>query len=468
MPAARERTMRRSLIFLALLILAAAPAAAQQDTSKVPTGVRLGLTYQPLPRPEIAVRPVGGRPEIAATATEATAILRQDLDFSDRFQLQEMVPAALASGAVDFKAWNSLGVVYLVTGDVVPAPTGGDQLHVALYDIVYGTVKQAGNFPLPPAQSPDFRMAVHRASDAVVLWATGKPGMAASRIAFVRRRGPASCAREGEGCTYEIVTVDSDGEDSRVVASSPSVLMSPAWSPDGARLAYLRGKGGHWDLLERDMRTGRASVLISRDQLLLTPAYSPDGGRLAFASWNGRGTEIDDYDVRQRCCLRRLTSGVREDLSPAYSPDGRRIAFNSDRIGQLHIYVMPAGGGEPDLISPYTYGEPGEYAGPDWSPEGARVAFHGRSRGEYQIMIADADHPGSTVRQITAAGRSTDPSWAADGRHLVFTGVREGGAGLYVIDTITGRQRPLLLGGRYRVPAWSPSLAGGVAGAAGP
>ena len=212
------------------------------------------------------------------------------------------------------------------------------------------------------------------------------------------------------------------------------------------------------------MASGATRVILSRQGLLFTPSYSPDGRHLAFAAWNGRGTELEDYDIVQHCCLRRLTQGTAADLSPSYSPDGNRLAFNSDRIGQPEIYVMPASGGAADLLSPYTYGEAGYYTSPAWAPSGNQVAFHGRSRGEFQIMLADAAKPGAPVQQITAEGRNEDPSWAPDARHLVFTGVRAGGSGLYVVDVATGRVRPLLLGGRYRVPDWSPALGAGGTG----
>ncbi len=442
---------------LALLALGSGLQAQRQDTSRLPTGVRLGLTYQTLQRAKVAVRPFGSVAGSESMASMAGGILQRDLDYSDRFQMADFVPAALAGkGKVDFRAWNGLGVVWLVTGDIVPSGAG-HALHVVLYDVVYSQVKQAQDFPLPAAQSPEFRMAVHHASDTVVQWITGKPGIAATRVAFVVGSGNSG---------YALRVVDSDGENVQTLASASGHITSPAWSRDGSRLAFARANGARWDLLERDMATGATRVLLSREGLLFTPAYSPDGSHLAFAAWNGRGTELEDYDVAQRCCLRRLTQGTAADLSPSYSPDGSRLAFNSDRLGQPEIYVMPADGGAPDLLSPYTYGESGYYTSPAWAPSGSQVAFHGRSRGgEFQIMVADASRPGAPVQQITAEGRNEDPSWAPDARHIVFSGVRAGGSGLYVIDVVTGRVRPLLVGGRYRVPDWSPRLRAGGNGA---
>jgi TolB protein len=441
--------MRRILLFF-MLVLAAPLEAQQQDTSRIPTGVRLGMIYQPLKRPTLAVRPFSGEAERAALAEQVGEIVRRDLDYSDRFEIFE-TPPQLRTGPVEYATWNNLGVVYVVTGSLEPLENG-HLLRLALHDVVYGTVRQIQAFALPEAGDENFRLAVHAAADEVVRWATGQPGMAASRIVFVRR------GRDGGS---ELMVVDSDGENLRRIASGSRAMMSPVWSPDGSRIAYsVEQDDASWHLVERVLATGEVRTISSRAVISMTPAYSPDGRRLAFAVTGDRSNaEIYDYDVQQRCCLRLVRGGPGEDISPTYSPDGRRLAFMSDRLGQPHIYVMSAEGGEATLLSPYVYGEVGYYTSPDWSPESSLVAFHGRSRGgRFQLMIADAAKPGSTVQQITEEGTSEDPSWAPDGRHIVFKGVRSTGYGLYVIDTATGRTRPLVLGSDARVPDWSPAL----------
>jgi TolB protein len=439
----------RYLLIGIFLLGAVTPLSAQQDTTGLPTGVRLGMIYQTLKRPALALRPITGAFEVAGAAQQVDLILRRDLDYSDRFEIFE-APPQLREGPVEYEDWNRLGVVYLVTGEV-EQDEAGYQLRVSLHDVVYGTIRQQRLFTLPVTTAPDFRMAVHAVADEVVRWITGQPGMAASRVVFVRHNGDG---------TQDLMLVDADGENLQRIAPLPRGLTSPAWSPDARRVAYsaLR-EDGTWEVHERELATDRSWTVSAREAANITPTYSPDGRRLALSIMNGRALNLYDYDVEQRCCLRLLRSGPSADISPTYSPDGRRIAFVSDRLGRPHIYMMPAEGGEATLLSPYVYGEPGSFCSPDWSPESARIAFHGALGGQaFQLMVLDASRPGGTVQQLTREGQSEDPSWAPDGRHLVFAGRRDAGTGIYVIDIATGRTRPLVLGGRLRLPAWSPAL----------
>ena len=448
-PNRRIRVRGLLIVLMAAALAGIAPRGAVAQEQDMPKGVQLKLVYETQYRPRLAVQPftaAGGAGGFAAE--EVHRIIQRDLDYSDRFEMQRRIPEHLQTGSGNYPAWNSLGVVYLVTGDIQPN-ADGYALRVALHDIVYGSVREIRQFQLPSMEDPDFRMAVHAVSDEIVRWATGERGIAATRIAMTRHLGDG---------TYELLLVDSDGENLQRVESHLR-LYSPAWSPDGSKLAYQRGDETQNLLVERDLRTGDVRPLTDRRLLAQTPSYAPSGDKLAMALWLDRGMELHEYDVGQYCCLERLSRRSRIDMHPAYSPDGRRIVFQSDRLGNPHIFTMPADGGEAVLITPFEMGGPGYYTSPDWSPTSAQLVFHGRSRGGiFQVMVADANRPGGPVQQITSEGRSEDPSWAPDGRHIVFSGVREDGMGLYVVDLVTGRIRPLVTGGRFRMADWSPVL----------
>ena len=207
-------------------------------------GVALGLVYETRFTPVLAVQPFTDRFGGEAAADQVEAIVARDLRSSDRFKLIDSIPSALVKESVDYALWDRLGAVWLLTGQVEGAG-GNFTLILQVHDVVYKRLKETGRFPIPNPTSPGFRMAVHRASDEVVRWVFGEPGMAASRIAFSMRA-------QGTG-PKEVYVVDSDGENLQRVTSHGDIALSPAWSPDASRLAFSSTKSGQFKI-------GRAHV----------------------------------------------------------------------------------------------------------------------------------------------------------------------------------------------------------------
>lgn len=427
--------MRRTLAILALLAPVLALALAAQDPPPQ-GGVRLVLKYDPGARPSLVVVPGAGLDSVRA-------ILRRDLDFSDRFEAV-IVPEAAGTpvggaNAFNYELYRKLGAAYAV--ELLPA---GTRTQVRLHDLAAGKVAAQVEQAFPPVGDPGFRMAVHRASDEVVRWITGLPGIAATRFAFV--------------AGGRIHVVDSDGAALRTLTPEGTTSLSPAWSPDGRRIAYTRLQDGRGPILLQPVAGGAATPVPGTGSgLNITPAFSPDGRLLAYASSTEQGTNVQVANVAQNCCVQRLTVGrFADNLSPTFAPDGGRLAFVSTRAGPAQIYGMGADGTGAELLVPFDFGVTGSSNAPEWSPDGTLLAFHREVSGAPQLFVMDV--ASRRVRQLTSSGRNEDPTWAPDGRHVAFISDRGGRRQVWVIDVDTGRTRQLVTPGAARLPAWSRRL----------
>ncbi|HYL22214.1 MAG TPA: hypothetical protein VEU74_10665 [Gemmatimonadales bacterium] len=442
-----------------LILLLPTFEVSAQDTSAVDRGVRIGLTYRPGVRPGMVVLPGRG-----PALDSVRAILARDLDYSDRFELitlpggdslraTAMAPAArspvpptrgsggaAAAAGLNYPLYQALGADFAIT--LTSAP--GDTQIVAVHDVAGGGVRREFRAHLPPITDPGFRMAVHRLSDRALEAALGVGGIAATRVLYVM-----------EGKVY---TIDQDGADQHLVSSSDHAALSPAWAADGRRFAYMEFWEGHGRLFVQDVASGkRTGVATSGQALDFTPAFSPDGKTLAFSRATEEGTDLYTVNIKDGCCLQRLTVGrFYDNLSPTYSPDGQRLAFVSTRAGLPQIYAMAADGTDQQLLAPFDYGATGSSNAPEWSPDGQSVAFHRDVGGTLQVFVLDVRT--RAVRQLTSVGRNEDPTWAPDSRHMAFVSDRSGYRQLWIIDLETGRIRPLLQKSGARLPAWSPRL----------
>ncbi len=446
------------LILLAGTLWVARPLAAQEP-ERFP-GVSLELISEGIRALPFAIQPFTAPPAAMEMAQRAENIVARDLRYSNRFRVIDTLPEALRreQAGVDYALWDQVGAAFLLTGRIEMSGSRAE-LVAEVHDVVYREVRGRSRFPLPSnLDSPDFRMAVHAASDAAVEWATGEPGMAATRIVFSRR------AEDGN---RELWVVDSDGENLRRLTNHGSVIITPAWSPDGRRIAFTSYVTGLPRIHELNLSTGRErQVPAPRPGDYFTPSYAPDGETLVFAvSGGGQRSGLHSYNIGRECCFATLTEGRSEDMAPSFSPDGRRIAFFSDRLGEgrPQIFVMPAGGGQPELISPYRFDRPGYFSSPDWAPRGNRIAYYGRIDrvGFHQILVSEMGRGNRVLALSTQSANSEDPSWSPDGRHLVYTsGAGRGAAtALRIVDAVTGTTRTLVSGMDVKYPAWSPSLA---------
>jgi TolB protein len=424
--------MKRLLLLLSVFGLRSSVAVAQDTTAT--RGVRIGLTYAPGTRPGVFIVPVSG-----PNADSVRTMLSRDLDYGDRVSVISADSGDAPTGVLNYQAYAAAGAAAVVQASVTP----NGSLHIVVHDVAAKNVMNVSDIPLGGTPlGAEWRLAVHRGSDEIERVVTGVRGIAATRAMFER-----------DGSLW---IVDADGALAHAVPGTGGGL-SPAWHPSGRYVAYDElANTGHHTIMVRDLAAGTAKGFATSHTLNITPAFSPDGSTLAFAAGND-GTDIYSVAPFGGGSPTRLSVGQGSTNSnPTFSPDGKQIAFTSGRLGHPEVYIMDADGTNPDLLTTTTFGDQLYRSDPDWSPDNRRVAFQSQIGGVFQIMAINLRD--RSVQALTSEGRNEAPSWAPDGRHLLFTSTRSGTKQLWVLDTESGRTRQLTRVGNARMGAWSPRL----------
>ena len=415
--------MTSALIVAALL---AGSASAQ-------TEVRLALSGQSAaPSPGLALPPFEAEdPKIGADALLAKnlrEIVRQDLMLSRRFEVKDeenaSQPVAGATWRLTVKASKNADKVSVKVK--LANASGGEAVFERFY-------RQDAAW---------LRALAHRIADDVVKAATGRDGIARTRITFTNNHTGHK----------EIWVMDYDGENVKRLTSDKSISLLPRFSPNGRSLAYTSYKDGNPDLLILDLETGRSKTFSNEQGLNIAGGFSPDGKKLLMTLSKGKSPnlylkELDGGPAE------RLTSHFGADSTPTFSPDARQVAFVSDRSGNPQIHVLNIPTKHIRRLTSLNWCD-----APAWSPTGEWVAFSGRAHNKDKMDIFLIDITGGQLRQLThGEGSNEDPAWSPDGRFLAFSSTRGGRSQIWVMDADGSAPRLMVdVSGASVTPHWSP------------
>lgn len=382
----------------------------------------------------IAIGQFGDDP---AGVNQVSAIIRADLERSGVFKIIGKGDPVRESGAVNDGLWKSLGADMLVGGSIRPLSDGRTEIRYRLRD----TVKASDLSVLTLTAKPQFiRFAAHRIADDIFEKLTGLRGAFATRITYVSR----------SGLEYRLEVADSDGENPFIALRSSEPVISPCWSPDGGRVAYVSFENKKPVVYVQDLASNQRTAVANFKGSNSAPAWSPDGLRLAIALSREGITQVFIINA-DGTDLRRLTNSSAIDTEPCFSPDGRTIYFTSDRSGGPQIYRMNLDGGD---VRRVTFN--GNYnISPAVSPDGRMLAYVSRRDGRFQVYVLDLTTSQET--RLSDGPRDESPSFAPNGRYIMYASDADG-RGTLSVATVDGSARYSLSSraSSIREPAWGP------------
>ncbi len=416
-------------LLLSLFLLALALAARAQLTIDITTS-----GGRQIPIAVMALAGEAGQPQ------SVSEVVGADLARTGLFRLVNTIgisPIPTEPSQVNFGDWTARAAEALVIGKIEALPEGRLEVRFRLFDVAKQAQLASYSYVVAPAQ---LRATAHRIADVIYEKLTGDKGVFSTKITYVVKRNG----------RYELQVADADGFNAQTVLASQEPIISPAWSPDGSRIAYVSFDQKKPIVVVQNLAQGTTRVVANFRGNNSAPAWSPDARSLAVALSKDGLTQVYRIPANGGAA-QRLTESSGIDTSPSFSPDGQWIAFTSDRGGSPQIYRMPAAGGPAQRLTfEGTYN-----VTPKYSPDGRHIAFVQREGGRYRIATLELATGQVTV--LTDGTLDDSPTFAPNGKMILYES-QVGGRGQLAAVSGDGRVRQRLTStaGDVQDPAWGP------------
>jgi len=424
----------------------AGPAPGQRLTVDISGGIsnKMPIAIPVMPTPSAIQTPAGSTDTLGNQVSE---IITNDLKNSGLFaplSKDQLRPVSFPQvSAPDYGAWLPTGAQALVQGFVQANGDGTLTVGCYLYDVFAKSEMVRQGFVVKPAE---WRRGAHKCADTVYSRLTGEGPYFDSQVIYVSETGPK------KNRTKRLAIMDQDGANHRFITNGQSLVLTPRFAPNRQTVVFMSFENDQPRVYVYDVGSGRKRLVVNQPYTTFAPRFSPDGHSILFSMIVNGNCDIYRVSASGGTPV-RLTTSPGIDTGGSYSPDGSRIVFESDRSGTQQLYVMNADGSNQHRIS---FGG-GRYATPVWSPRGDLIAYT-HLGGGFAVGVMGTD--GSGAKDLTNGWQDEGPTWAPNGRVLMFfrTAKGSGKADLWSVDLTGVNERPIPTPLDGSDPAWGPLL----------
>jgi len=440
----QSKLISRTSLFLSLIFYLLLPG--QNTHAVLEVEIKGGFqSANPIAIVPFAWSQSGGAPE------DIAAIVRADLARSGIFSplgLNQLPARPKLGESVNFSRWKNTQAEQLVIGSIADVGQGRYEVKFKMFDIFSGQEILGYRYNVT---HKNLRRAAHQISDKIYEKLTHTRGAFDTLIAYVVVNNNVDAKKR----VYTLAVADSDGYDEQIILKSRKPIMSPAWSPNGKRLAYVSFEKDRSVVYVQELKSGKRKLLAQFKGINSAPRWSPDGQRLAMTLSKDGNSEIYVMYIASGV-LQRITNHYSIDTEPAWAPDGRSLIFTSDRSGKPQIYQIPVNqqgrAGNPKRL---TY--EGNYnSRASFSPDGKFLVLITREQGKFRV--ANLELATRYLQVLTRSKLDESPSFAPNGKMVLYATELRGRGILEAIavDGSNSPQRLRVLSGDVREPAWSP------------